>query len=157
MADNLNEPRFDWGAIFRASGVIILGTAILAFVIPPVLTILLQRGHTGYVAGNDLFRWGYWAIAWALTIWQGSWMLRMVGDRIWDDMIFVAAITAAVLIVLKIVNSLIYEPIGSEGQLLPILTSTDVGGAIILVVVALVGAGTNRFGGRASRAGRRTR
>lgn len=139
------EPRFDWSAIFRAAAIIIVGTAILGFAVPPAITLAQQLGHTGRVAGNDLFRWGFWAVAWALTIWQGAWMRRQVGDRIWDDMVVVAAIVAVALMLTKIMIALIYEPISSEGDLLPVVTSIDTGGALILVVVALIGAGTNRF------------
>lgn len=142
------EPRFDWPAIFRAVGIIVLGTGIIGFAIPPILTIALQLGNTGHIAGNDIFRWGYWAVAWALTIWQGAWMHRTVGDRIWDDMVVVAALSAILLVAMKIAMALIYEPLSSEGNLLPIMTSIDTGGALILVVVALIGAGTNRFSGR---------
>lgn len=142
------EPRFDWPAIFRAVGIIVVGTGIIGFAVPPLLTIALQLGNTGHIAGHDAFRWGYWAAAWALTIWQGSWMLRTVGDRIWDDMVVVAALTAILLVAIKIVTALIYQPISSEGELLRVMTPIDTGGALILVVVALIGAGTNRFSGR---------
>ena len=142
------EPRFDWGAIFRAAAIVIVVTAIIGFAIPPILTIALGYNHTGRVAGNDLYRWAYWGIAWALTIWQGAWMRRAVGDRIWDDMAFVGVIVAAVLFALKMLIALIYEPISSEGALMPIITSLDTGGALMLIFVALVGAGANRIRGQ---------
>ena len=39
-----------------------------------ILTIALGYNHTGRVAGNDLYRWAYWGIAWALTI--AAWECR---------------------------------------------------------------------------------
>src|SRR5690606_36689502 len=141
------EPRFDWGAIFRAATIVIVVTAIIGFAIPPIMTIALGYNHTGRVAGNDLYRWAYWGVAWALTIWQGAWMRRVVGDRIWDDMAFVSVIVAEVRFVRKLLMPLIYEPISSEGELMPIVTTLDTGGALILIFVSFLGAGTNRIRG----------
>jgi hypothetical protein len=63
-------------------------------------------------------------------------------------MAFVGVIVAAVLFALKMLIALIYEPISSEGALMPIITSLDTGGALILIFVALVGAGANRIRGQ---------
>ncbi len=142
MAD---EPRFDWGAILSAIAVIVGVTAVLGFLVPAVLTLALGLGHTGRVAGNDAYRWGFWAVAWILTIWQGAVMLRKVHDRIVDDMLVTSIVAAVVLFLVKIVITLVYEPISGRGTLLPIVSSLDTGGALILVLVALIGARVNRF------------
>lgn len=139
------EPRLDWGAILRAVAVVIIGSALVGFIVPPALTVAFQYGHTGVVAGSDWFRWGFWAVAWALTIWQGAWMRRAVGDRIWDDMVVVAVIVGALLLAMKVVIALVYEPLNEAGELMPIITALDTFAALILLIVAIIGAGANRF------------
>lgn len=139
------EPRFDWPAIFRVVGIVVAGAAIAGFAIPPVATLALGLVNTGIAAGNEIYRWVYWVIAWVLTLWQGAWMLRRVGDKIIDDMLVMSMIAAVALVVIKFIIALVYVPLGSDGQPLTILTGIDAGGALMLIVVALVGARINRY------------
>jgi len=132
------EPRFDWSAIFRVVGIIVAGAAAVGFIIPPVATLALGLYNTGIAADNELYQAAYWIVAWGLTIWQGAWMLRRVGDKIIDDMLVMSIIAAPILIVLKMIINLVYA--SSE-----IITAIDAGGALLLVAVALVGARINRY------------
>ena len=139
------EARFDWGAIARATGIIVGGTALIGVIVPLALTVLLKLGHTGRVAGNDIYRWGFWAVAWALTLWQGTTMLRRVHDAIIDDMIVTAVLSAVILFFVKLLLNLTLEPLNEQGALLPVVTAIDTGGALVLVVVAIISARVNRF------------
>ncbi len=139
------ESRFDWGNILRAAAIIIGGAAAVGFLIPAALTLAFNLGHTGHVAGHDLYRWGFWAVAWALMIWQGATMLRRVHDRIIDDMVVTAVIVAIALFAIKIMIALVYEPLNERGELLPLITPLDSGGALIIIAAALIGARVNRF------------
>lgn len=139
------EARFEWGAIARATGIIVGGTALIGVAVPLALTIALGLGHTGRVAGNDIYRWGFWAVAWALTLWQGTTMLRRVHDQIIDDMIITAVLSAVVLFFVKLMLNLTLEPLNEQGALLPVVTAIDTGGALVLVLVAIISARVNRF------------
>jgi hypothetical protein len=142
MAD---EHRFDWGAILRASGIIIGIATVYAFVVPIAGAFADGDGpiSTGTVAANQIYRWLFWALAWGVTIWQGAWMIRQVHDRIIDDMLVTAVIVGVVLLIVKIVVWAIYI-VGSEQDIFPI-TGIDAAGALTLVVVALIGARANRY------------
>jgi hypothetical protein len=96
------------------------------------------------VSGNQIYRWAFWALGWGLTIWQGSWMLRHVGERIIDDMLVTAGITALGLLAVKVIVWIAYQPRASGGDLLPI-TGIDAAGALALIIIALVAARVNRF------------
>jgi len=135
-----NEPRFDFPAIARAAAVIIGGTAVFGFAVPALITILFDptSSSTTPAVSNVIFTWAFWGVSWGLTVWQGAWMLRDVGDRILDDVVVLAVICAIVLLIVKIMIALIYE---AES----IFTGFDVGGALVLLVVALIGARANRF------------
>lgn len=139
------EPRFDWQAIFRVVGIIVGGTAVFGLAVPPLVTLAFGLVNTGITAGNEIFQWLFWIVAWGLTIWQGAWMLRRVGDKIIDDMLVVSLIAAPTLVVIKMIIALAYQPVNSDGQLLTILTAIDAGGALMLIVVALVGARVNKY------------
>lgn len=132
------EPRFDWSGIFRSSGIIIGGAALVGFLVPVIVTPLFSLGTTQVVADSSLYWIAYWAVAWGLTFVQGAWMLRNVGDRIIDDMLVIAIISALGLVILRFVIFLVYE----SHQ---IFTMLDAGGAVLLIVVALIAARTNRF------------
>ncbi|MBN1431037.1 MAG: hypothetical protein JXB07_21895 [Anaerolineae bacterium] len=135
MAD---EPRFDWPAIFRVTGIVVGVPTVLGFVIPPALTLAFGDDHTGTVAGHEIFQWAFWIIAWGLTVWQGSWMLRRVGDKIIDDMLVMSMIASVILFIVKVIIAIAYEPDD-------IVTGIDAGGALMLIVVAMVGARVNKF------------
>jgi hypothetical protein len=141
----MEESRFDWGAIGRASLIIIGVTAVFGLVVPVVGAMAIADWDTLKVSGNEIYRWAYWAIAWGLTVWQGSWMIRHVHERIIDDMLVTSVIAAIVLIIVKVVVWIAYEPTGSEGQRLFAVTGIDAGGALMLVVVAMIGARINRY------------
>jgi hypothetical protein len=132
------EPRFDWNGIFRGTAMIVGGAAVIGFAVPPLATLALNLYNTGIVAGNEIYRIVYWAVAWALTVVQGAWMLRHVGDRIIDDMLVIAIISALGLVIIKFVIWIVYEPVAP-------FTGLDAGGALLLIVVALVAARANRF------------
>ena len=132
------EPRFDWGGIFRSSGIIIGGSAIIGFAVPLIVTPLFSLGTTQVVADSVLYWIAYWVVAWALTFVQGAWMLKNVGDKIIDDMLVIAIVSALGLVILRFVIWLVYEPQQA-------FTTLDAGGALLLVVVALIAARTNRF------------
>nr|MBN1228434.1 hypothetical protein [Anaerolineae bacterium] len=140
-----HESRFDFAAIARVTGIIVVVTGIIGFAVPALLTIALKLGHTGTVSGHEVFRFGYWAVAWGLTVWQGSWMLRRVHERIIDDMMVVAVLAAVLLLIVKFVIALVYEPTNRAGELLPLVTSIDVGGALMLILVAFIGARVNKY------------
>ncbi|MBN1313581.1 MAG: hypothetical protein JXB30_19405 [Anaerolineae bacterium] len=142
MAD---EPRFDWSAILRVTAIVVGVPAVVGLAIPPIVTLAFGLYDTGIAAGNEIYRWFFWVIAWGLVIWQGSWMLRRVGDKIIDDMLVMSMIAAVLLIIVRAIISIAYVPINSNGQPLPIITAIDAGGALMLIVVALIGARTNKF------------
>ncbi len=141
----MEESRFDWGAIGRVSLIIIGVTVVFGFAVPVLGAVAVAGWDTLKVSGNEIYRWAYWAIAWALTIWQGSWMLREVHERIIDDMLVTSVIAAVVLVIFKVIIWFVYEPIGSEGQPLFPITGIDAGGALMLIVVAMIGARANRY------------
>jgi hypothetical protein len=134
------EPRFDWPAIFRIVGIVVAGAVAIGLIVPPVATMAFKLYNTGIVADNEIYQVAYWVVAWGLTVWQGSWMLRRVGDKIIDDMLVMSIIAAPILVVLKIVINLIYMPIESG-----ILSGIDAGGALLLIVVALISARINKY------------
>ncbi len=138
--------RFDWPAIFRGAGIIVGVTAVLGLSVPIGGAFIDGNGPIGTqdVSGNQIYRWAFWALAWVLTIWQGAWMLRQVGDRIIDDMLVTAGIAAVALLVVKAVVWLAYEP-RVRGQLLLPITGIDAAGALALIIIALVAARVNRF------------
>jgi len=142
MAD---EPRFDWPTIARAVAIIVGGCALIGFAAPPLITLAFSLGNTGYAAGNQFFSWGFWIAAWALTFAQGAYFLRHVGEKVIDDMLVVAIISALLLVVIKFAVAIIYQPITQDGKFLPIMTTADAGGALMLVVIALIAARMNRY------------
>ncbi len=132
------EPRFDWSGIFRSSAIIVGGAAAVGLIVPPLVTIAFSLGTTQKVVDNDIYRIAYWVVAWGLTVLQGSWMLRQVGDKIIDDMLVISIISALALSIIKLVIWFVYGAENGFGAL-------DAGGALLLVVVALIAARTNRF------------
>lgn len=142
----MEETRFDWPAIGRVVLIIALIPTIYAFAVPPALGLALGLPKTGPIAGNEIYRWLYWALAWGLMVWQGAWMLRVVGhDRIIDDMLVVSAVVGIILVIVKFVVWIVYEPTNAAGNNLFALTFIDVAGVIVLFLIGLVGARVNRF------------
>jgi hypothetical protein len=143
----MNEPRFDWGAILRISGIIILVTGGLGLLVPVAGALADGEGllTTLNISGNEIYRWGYWAIAWGMLVWQGNWMLRTVGDKIIDDMLVTGILVAFSLSIIKVVIWLIYQPQSADGTFIDPFTTIDAGGALLCVVVALIAARANRY------------
>ncbi len=146
----MTTSRFDWPAIFRASGIVAGVTAAFGLLVPLVGALAVPAWDTLIVSGSEIYRWLYWALAWVLMFLQGSWMLRMVHDRIIDDMLVTGAIVMVILLVVKFIVWIAYWPVGSEGQRLLPITFIDVAGALLTFVVALIAARTNRFTGQKS-------
>jgi len=141
----MQDSRFYWPGIFRAAGVVILGVGLFGFIVPLALSYAFGLPNTTEMSGNEIYRWMYWVVAWALIFWRGYVMIRDIHDRIIDDMLVVAVICAVTLLVLKIIIALIYVPYNDRGELLPLITAIDTGGALLTIVVAMVAARMNRY------------
>jgi hypothetical protein len=143
----MDEGRFDWRAIARVCGIIIGIVTVFALATPIGGAYIDGNGPIGpfTVAGNVIYRWLFWAIAWGLTIWQSGWMLREVGERIVDDMLVTSIIVAVVLMILKVVVWLIYAPVFEDGSPQLPITGIDAAGGLMLIVIALIGARMNRY------------
>jgi hypothetical protein len=144
------EPLYDWPEIFRAVGIIILGAAAFGLIVPIVGALAVGSWDTFNVSGSEIYRWLYWVIAWALTVWQGARLIRDVSERIIDDMLVVALVSAVALLLVKFIVWIAYEPrinydLDPLGVPIFALTGIDVAGALALVIVALVGARANRY------------
>jgi len=139
------EPRFDWPTIWRSIAIIVGIPTVIGFAAPPLLTLAFGQVNTGYAAGNEIFNWGFWLVAWGLTFAQAAYFLRHVGDKIIDDMLVVAIISAFMLVVIKLIVAVVYLPLSADGKALSLMTPTDAGGALMMVVVALIGARLNRY------------
>ena len=146
MAD---EPRFDIPEILRATAFIVGIPAVIGLVIPVLGAVAVGSLNTLNISGHEIYNLGFWAIAWGVTVWQGSQMLKRVHDRIIDDMLVTAIISSVGLLIIKVVIWFLYEPTrfnaAGEATILPLITAIDAGAALVLVVVALVGARANRY------------
>jgi hypothetical protein len=142
-----DQSRFDWRAILQATAIIVGITAVIGLIIPVAGALIDGAGpwDTRNVSGNQIYRWLFWAIGWGLTVWQGSWMLKTVGDRIIDDMLVTSIIVAILLLIVKIIVWLAYEPTAASGDPLLPITGLDAGASLVLLVVALVAARANRY------------
>lgn len=141
------EHRFDWGAIFRACGIIAGISAAYALIVPIAGAFIDGNANTWTtqtVAGHEIYQWVFWALAWGLTVWQGAWMIRHVHERIIDDMLVTSVLCAIVLMIVRFIVWAIYAPVRADGPIWPV-TGIDAGGALILIVVALVAARINRY------------
>jgi hypothetical protein len=141
------EPRFDWPSITKSVGIVVGVTTALALIVPIAGALADGDGplSTRNISGNEIYRWGFWIVAWVLTFLQGSWMLKHVGDRVIDDMLVISIIAAVVLILIRFVVWIIYDPMTSTGERLFAISAIDAGGALLLVVVGLIAARFNRY------------
>ncbi len=139
------EPRFDWPTIARSVAIIVGVSAVVGFGVPPGITLAFGLYNTGRIAGNEIFNWAFWVVAWALVFVQGAYFLSHVGPKIVDDMLVVAIISAFLLVVVKFIVAFVYQPVTADGQFVPLITGIDVGGALMLVLVALIAARMNRY------------
>lgn len=155
-----DERVLDLGAMARALAIIVIIPAVYAFAVPPLLGTAFGHAHTGPIAGNQIYRWLYWVIAWGLILWQGSWMRQAVHDRIFDDMAITAVIAIGILLGVKFVTWFVFNPV--IGCTLPpeqitvenvaqvcspvsFITIVDVLAAVVGVILSIVGALANRF------------
>ena len=139
------EPRFDWPAIARSVAIIVGASAVVGFAVPPIITLAFGLFNTGYAAGNDLFNWGYWVVAWIATFVQGAYFLRHVGEKIVDDMLVVAIVSMILLVIIKFIVAIVYLPITADGRPVSLMTAIDAGGALLIVVIALIAARMNAY------------
>lgn len=144
MQQQESVPRFDWPEIIRA--VIIIAIGILAFnlILPVISALVNQTGSTSPLAGNDVFLWVSRGVMWALIIWRGSAMLQVVGDRIVDDMLIVAALSAVIWLVVKIVVLVVvYQGVKADGTPIPFIHINDLLGMAAAVGISWLGAKAN--------------
>jgi len=145
------EARFDWPAIGVAVGLIVGITSVFAIAVPVAGALLVneQFGPTDWntltISGSVFYRFFFWAISWGLTVWQGAVIMRKVKhDRIIDDML-VTAVASAILLtfIVKVIVWIAFQPINPDNSPQFFITSIDAGGALLLIVVALIGARAN--------------
>lgn len=140
-----DEPRFDWPAIGSALLVIVLVPTIYAFAVPPLAGMALNMPSTGPIAGNDIYRWGFWGLAWGMIIWRGAWMARVVHERIVDDMLVTSAAAAAILLGVKFLIWVFYAPVNANNELISFITPIDTLAAVVALGIAWLGARANRY------------
>ena len=149
----MGDDAYDWPAITRAAAFIVVITGAFGLIVPVAGALAVGPWDTLKISGSEIYRFAYWAIAWGLTIWQGQWMLNEVGhDKIINDMLVTAAIVAVVLVVIKFIVWIVYQPINYDPATYNpanldyqfAITAIDAGGALLLVVVALIGARINQ-------------
>jgi hypothetical protein len=151
------EGRFDWPVIGRATAIIFASAGAFAMLAPLAGALLVDEviplgaeWSTLNVSGHVVYRFLVWAIAWGVTFVMGQRMINEVHERIIDDMLVTSGLAALMLLILKVVVWLVYEPTiydvnTPQGELLPIVNAVDVGGALLLVVVGLIAARVNQY------------
>ncbi|MGF1506921.1 MAG: hypothetical protein GYB64_09770 [Chloroflexi bacterium] len=152
------ERQFDWPAIGRASAIIFAAAAAFGLLAPVIGAVLVNEviplgtdWTTLNISGSFIYMFLFWAIAWAVTFIMGQWMINIVHERIIDDMIATALVTSIMLIVLRIVIWLIYEPTRYDVNLPPegvprfFFTEVDAGGVLFLFLVAFLAARVNQY------------
>jgi hypothetical protein len=149
----MGDDAYDWPAIIRAAATIVIITGAFGLIVPVVGALAVGSWDTLKISGSEIYMFAFWAIAWGVTIWQAQWMRNQVGqDSIINDMLVTVAIVAVALIIIKLIVWVIYEPIKYDpatydpANLIrrgPI-TAIDAGGALLLAVVALIGARINQ-------------
>ena len=145
MQQEQGMPRFDWPEILKAVIVTGIGSLIYAVAVP-IIGALLGSGNTGPTAGNDIFLWTSRGVLWALIIWRGAAMGRVVGDRIVDDMLVSAVLASGVWLVIKIVVIvLIYGAVKADGTPVALVDLNDLLGIVAALVISWLGAKANRY------------
>lgn len=136
-------PRFDWGEIIKAVVIVGVGSLIYALAVP-MIGALLGGGSTGPTAGNDIFLWTSRGLLWALVIWRGAAMLRVVGDRIVDDMLVVAVISSVVWLVIKaVVIVTVFQAVRADGTPVSLIDVNDLLAVGAAVLISWLGAKAN--------------
>lgn len=141
----MDESRFDWPAIFRATAIVVVITAVFGFAVPIGLAFALGLPDTRQTSGNEIYRWLFWILAWVLIFWQARMMLNDVGERIIDDMLVTSVVVAILLLIVRFVIALVYTPVNSRGEILPLITAIDAMSAVLTGVVALIAARLNQY------------
>jgi hypothetical protein len=149
----MGNDAYDWPAIIRAAATIVIITGAFGLIVPVVGALAVGPWDTLKISGSDIYIFAFWAIAWGLTIWQAQWVKNQVGeDSIINDMLVTVAIVAVALIIIRLIVWVIYDPIRYDPATYnpanldyrgPI-TAIDAGGALLLAVVALIGARINQ-------------
>ncbi len=146
------ERKLDWNAVLRSVAIVGAVTTAYALIVPIIGALLVREviplpydWDVLKISGHEIYRILYWVLAWGLIIWRGAVMIREVHERIIDDMLVASVLIAIVMLAMKIVVWVFYEPINSDGMRLFPITAFDVGGALLVFVVALVAARINRY------------
>lgn len=142
--------RFDWPAIGKSLAFVVGIPTVYAIVSVLALALTVNEFvgqndlDTLKVSGSVLYRFFFWASAWGVTVWRGAVMIREVHERIIDDMLVLAIASMIILMIVRFIVWLSFAPINPDGTPQFFLTSIDAGGALLLIVVALIGARANR-------------
>lgn len=142
--------RFDWPAIGKSLAFVVGIPTVLAFVIVLGLALTVNEYigandlDTLKVSGSFLYRFAFWASAWGVVLWRGAVMIREVHERIIDDMLVLAVVATIILFIVRIIVWISFEPVNSDGSPQFFLTSVDAGGALLMILVALIAARANR-------------
>jgi hypothetical protein len=138
-----NVPRFDWGEIIKAVIIVGIGSLVYALAVP-MIGALLGGGNTGPTAGNDIFLWTSRGLLWGLIIWRGAAMLGVVGDRIVDDMLVVAAIASLVWLIIKaVVIVSIFQAVKADGTPVALVDVNDLLAVGAALLISWLGAKAN--------------
>ena len=139
-------PRFDWPEIIRAVIIVGVGSLIYAIIVPIAGALIGGTGDTGPTARNDIVLWISRGLMWALIIWRGAAMGRVVGDRIVDDMLVTAGLSAGVWLVIKVaVLVIIFGGGAPEGEPNPLVDVNDLLAIGAAFLISWLGAKANRF------------
>lgn len=149
----MGDDAYDWPAIIRAAATIVIITGAFGLIVPVAGALAVGPWDTLKISGSEIYMFAFWAIAWGVTIWQSQWVRNQVGqDSIINDMLVTVAIVAVALIIIRLIVWVIYDPIRYDPATYnpanldyrgPI-TAIDAGGALLLAVVALIGARINQ-------------
>lgn len=146
------ERRLDWSAILRSVAIVVAVTTAYALIVPIIGALLVREviplphdWDVLKISGHEIYRALYWVLAWGLIVWRGAAMIREVHERIIDDILVASALIAVIMLAVKFIVWIFYEPINSDGMRLFPITAFDVGGALLLFVAALIAARINRY------------
>ena len=138
-------PRFDWSEIQKAVIIVAIGCLLFGLAVP-IIGAVLGAGDTGPTAGNDIFLWAFRAVMWGLIIWRGAVMGQVVGDRIVDDMLVMAAVASIVWLVVKVgVVVVVFEAVGPDGVPNSLIEINDLFAIGAALLISWLGAKANRF------------
>jgi hypothetical protein len=146
MQQEQTVPRFDWPEVIRVVAIVSVGCLVYAIVVPLAGAIIGGTGDTGPTARNDIVLWLFRGLLWALIIWRGAAMGRVVGDRIVDDMLVAAGVASVVWLVIKVVVMvMIFGGGAPEGEAVPLIHVNDLLAIGAALLISWLGAKANRF------------